>query len=220
MKLHLGCGQKYLKGYLNIDFPLSKHSIQNKSVADKHINLLKLNYPEDSIEEIRLHHVFEHFTRPIACALISIWYLWLKPGGILRIEVPDLYNIAKTIINPFANNYAKTKAIRHLFGSHEASWAIHCGGYTSSSLKRFLEHYGFKIIKLNRNSWKGTHNIELIAEKKQIDFDLKKLEIITKNYLKQFLIDQSESELRLLSVWMNEYKKQIKKSSINNNENY
>lgn len=215
MRLHLGCGQIYLKGYLNIDFPLSKHSVQNKSVADKHADLLKLSYPENSIEEIRLHHVFEHFTRPIACALISTWYLWLKPGGILRIEVPDLYNTARTIINPFANNYAKTKAIRHLFGSHEASWAIHFEGFTSSSLKRFLENYGFKVIKSNKNSWKGTHNIEILAEKKQIGFDSKKPEKITKNYLKQFLIDESESELKLLSIWMDEYKKQVKK--LNNN---
>jgi len=219
MKLHLGCGQRYLKGYLNIDFPLSKHSVQNKSVADKHADILKLCYPENSIEEIRLHHVFEHFPRPIACALLTKWYSWLKPNGILHIEVPDFQKSAKVVLNPFAKTSNKLIVLRHIFGPHEASWAIHCEGYTIQSLSYLLEKYGFKAINKGRNKWKGTHNIEVIAVKKQIGYNSKKLEIITKNYLKQFLVDESESELNLLSVWMNEYKKQIKKLNKNPDEN-
>jgi len=209
MKLHLGCGQIYLKGYLNIDFPLNKHNVQNKSVADKHADILKLSYPENSVEEIRLHHVFEHFTRPIACALITKWYRWLKPNGVLRIEVPDFQRTAKAILNPLNISEKKLKAIRHIFGSHEAKWAIHCEGYTSKSLSILLKMYGFKIIKIDKNSWKGTYNFEITASKFSENLDQKQLENITENYLKQFLIDESESELKLLSVWMNEYKKQI-----------
>lgn len=219
MKLHLGCGQIYLKGYLNIDFPLSKHSIQNKSVADKHADILKLSYPENSIEEIRLHHVFEHFTRPVACALITKWYTWLKPNGILRIEVPDFQRTAKVVLNPFNTDRKKLLAIRHIFGSHEAQWAIHCEGYTPESLSTLLKMYGFKINKINKNSWKGTYNIEVIANKISEKQNKKQFEKITINYLKQFLVDESESELKLLAVWMNEYKKQIKKLNNNPDEN-
>ena len=61
MKLHLGCGQQYFEGYRNIDFPLTQHTVQTKSVADEHADLTSLRYPAGSIDEIRLHHVFEHF---------------------------------------------------------------------------------------------------------------------------------------------------------------
>ncbi|MBU1349519.1 MAG: hypothetical protein ABII99_02395 [Patescibacteria group bacterium] len=89
MKLHLGCGENYLEGYVNIDFPPEFHTIQNKSVADKYANIFELKYKKDSIEEIRLHHVFEHFERAVALALIAGWRSWLKKNGVLRIEVPD-----------------------------------------------------------------------------------------------------------------------------------
>lgn len=210
MKLHLGCGQCHLKGYVNIDFPLSQHSVQSKSVADICVDILSLKYPRESIEEVRLHHVFEHFQRPIACALISEWYLWLKPNGLLRIEVPDFYNTAKVVLNPLAKNGEKTKAIRHLYGSHEAVWAVHCEGYTPKSLSLFLRNYGFKIIKIIKNPWKGIYNFEVFARKSNTELDVANLKQITKNYLKQFLID--ESELRLLFTWMKVYENQIKKT--------
>lgn len=212
MKLHLGCGNIYLKGYINIDFPLSEHTLVKRGLADVYQDILKLKYPANSIDEIRLHHVFEHFTRPIACALISGWYLWLKPGGILHIEVPDFYRTAKVIFNPLAKESQKTKALRHLYGSHEAPWAVHCEGYTPESLSKFLENYGFKITKVRRNSWKGTYNFEIISEKSVTNLNITSLENITKNYLKQFLIDRSKSELHLLSVWMEIYRKQIRKN--------
>jgi len=73
--------------------------------------------------------------RPIACALISAWYFWLKPKGVLHIEVPDLYKTALVVYNPFRSYNKKMVAIRHIFGAHEASWAVHCEGYTIFSMK-------------------------------------------------------------------------------------
>ena len=89
MKLHLGCGQRYLDGYTNIDFPSTEHTVQTVSVADEFHNLFELLYKQKTIDEIRLHHVFEHFDRATACAFMVGWNSWLKIGGNLRIEVPD-----------------------------------------------------------------------------------------------------------------------------------
>jgi len=205
MKLHLGCGEKYLKGYLNIDYSRSKHTVQQKAVADKFADILDLKYPPGSISEIRLHHVFEHFSRVVACMLLTRWYGWLKPGGVLRIEVPDFETMAKIITSPFSFSKQKDKAVRHIFGSQEASWATHFTGYTRPSLKNLVELFGFRVTEIRKNSWRGTHNIELFAVRKERIITPKQFEKIAEKYLSCFLIDNSVTEKRLLKIWMEKY---------------
>lgn len=211
MKLHLGCGQRYLEGYTNIDFPPSEHTVQVASVADEHADLLNLKFPENSVGEIRLHHVFEHFPRYTACALVAAWQSWLSEGGILRIEVPDMLLTGLASINPFASRFRRRVAERHLFGSHEAAWAGHKEGYTSRDLRALLSVFGLRVIKKSRNSWRGTYNIDLTAKKWRL-LTRSACKDASSNYLRGFLLDESEGELRLLDTWMHEYERQIARS--------
>ncbi len=212
MKLHLGCGQKYLDGYLNIDYSNESHSVQKESIADMYGNILELSYIKGSIEEIRLHHVFEHFTRPVACSLIASWHSWLKSGGVLHIEVPDLYRTGLVISNPFSSYRNKKKSIRHLFGSHEAFWAVHCEGYTSQSLKSLLNAFSFNTISIKKNKWEGTYNFEIIAQKGNKKLTFLNYSEIARNYLEKYLISNVESETKLLEVWMLFFNNQLRKS--------
>ena len=212
MKLHLGCGMRYLQGYVNIDFPLPEHSVQEKSVADLHANILELTYPASCIKEVRLHHVFEHFPRPVACALLVGWFSWLKLGGVLHIEIPDFQKTARVMLSPFASFKKKAVAERHLFGSHEAHWAVHCEGYTPELLKKMLENYGFRVIRMKKSVWLGTYNLEMFAEKATNDISKNEFNTITSNYLKKYLLDEGESETRLLNVWLKMYIDQLEKS--------
>src|SRR5712691_2949381 len=131
MKLHLGCGHYYLEGYVNVDYPPADHSVQKTLRADLFRDLTTLSYPRGTVEEIRLHHVFEHFSRPVALALLCRWRDWLAPGGKLRIETPDLKASAWLLVSPFVCYEDKQEVIRHLFGSHEAHWAVHWDGWYS-----------------------------------------------------------------------------------------
>lgn len=212
MKLHLGCGQRYFEGYVNIDFPPSSHTVQNNSVADIKTDLLSIQYGEESIKEVRSHHVFEHFTRPIACALVASWQSWLQPEGLLRIEVPDFVRMAKIILSPFKSIKSKSIAERHIFGSHEAHWAVHCDGYDKKSLPRLLETYGLVIEDTISTHWKGTYNIEVIARKEVKSLKKNDCLNLTKIYLSNYLVDNSNSEVRLLEEWMAIYSSQIIKS--------
>jgi hypothetical protein len=206
MKLHLGCGQRYLEGYVNIDFPASEHTVQIKPVADEFGDITKLRYKAASIEEVRLHHTYEHFIRSVACGLLASWHSWLKDGGTVHIEVPDFTRTAISVLNPLSDEHTKAVGLRHIFGSNEADWAIHYEGWTLPRLKKLLELFGFSVMAIDRNSWHGTFNIEVVAVKKQ-NLSKDELEAKAKTYLSDFILD--ESELPLLEVWVGQYRDQI-----------
>ena len=209
MKLHLGCGQVYLNGYLNIDYPLSKHSVQHESVADKFADITKLCYQRNSIEEVRLHHVFEHFDRATASALILIWRSWMKPGGLLRIEVPDFERTIKVMFSPLTTDKRKLVGFRHIFGSQEASWAVHYHGWSKVTLSALMQKLGFEILSVSKNNWKGTYNIEIVGKKNNLKISKKQAGELCRQWLENFIVDESAGERDMLSHWVKISKNQI-----------
>ena len=82
--LNFGCGKRFSKEWLNIDF----HS-ENKYV--KRVNLLSgFPFPENSFKAVYSSHVLEHFNPTQGKFLIKESLRILKKGGVLRIVVPDL----------------------------------------------------------------------------------------------------------------------------------
>src|SRR3989304_4340451 len=164
LRLHLGCGERYLNGYVNIDYPPAKHTVQKKTVADLFADVITLNLPDNSVDEIRLHHVFEHFDRPIAIALLCRWHLWLKIGGIVHIETPD-FEASMTLMSSSQHSYTqKPSVMRHLFGSHEADWAIHKDGWYREKYEHVLSKLGFDEIHFEFSHWQMTYNIIVKAK--------------------------------------------------------
>ncbi len=83
-KLNFGCGHRYVKGWVNIDF----HS-EHPEV--KRVNLLRrLPFAEGAFDVVYSSHVLEHFAPATAEALLRECHRVLKPGGILRTVLPDL----------------------------------------------------------------------------------------------------------------------------------
>lgn len=210
MKLHLGCGQVYLEGYVNIDFPLSEHTLQEKSVADEFADLYKLNYARKSIEEVRLHHVYEHFPRHIALALLASWHTWLKRGGTIHIEVPDFEESAKLAINPKMPDRDRKVALRHIFGSNEAAWATHYEGWSGDRLAEAFSLFGFRNIKIEKTSYLATRNVIIKAQRGMRELDPIKARKLAEKYLKNFTVNDSEFETTLLNIWLDEFSAQYK----------
>lgn len=211
MKLHLGCGQKYMEGYINIDYPPTEHTVQQTQVADEFHNLFELNYKSDSIEEVRLHHVFEHFERTSACAFMASWNSWLKKDGILHIEVPDFENSFKKNFSLLNREKFEGVGLRHIFGSQEASWAVHYEGYSKKRLGKLFSAFGFDVIFVNQYNYKRTFNIE-VKGKKIFSITQKQAINAAKEYLMDYLVDDSESEKLMLSVWLTNFENQLNKS--------
>lgn len=81
MKLNLGCGKDYRKGYINID--------NNKNFkTDKIFDLNQLPYPfeDDSVDEIIANEILEHLD-DVVKVMREIWRI-CKNNAIIKIKVP------------------------------------------------------------------------------------------------------------------------------------
>lgn len=96
-KVNLGCGNRYAKGWINLDFRSDSADVV------PHNLLCPLPFNDNEVDIIYSSHVLEHFSRDIGKTLIESCYNKLKPNGILRIVVPDLENICREYLSIFDN---------------------------------------------------------------------------------------------------------------------
>lgn len=82
--LHLGCGSKYLPGFINID-----GNFFNK--LDLWLDVRNgLPFPPNSVDSIYSTHMFEHFFADELDQLLRECVRVLKPSGGVRLIVPNL----------------------------------------------------------------------------------------------------------------------------------
>lgn len=148
VRLHLGCGEKYLEGYINIDYPSSEHTVMSVK-ADIYQDIRTLEYSDNSVDEVRSHHLFEHFPRAEALKILFQWRRWLKPGGKLVIETPDFEASVRSYLWA-PTRKRKMEIGRHIFGSNEADWAYHYDFWDKAKFKYVLKKAGFKNIRIKR----------------------------------------------------------------------
>ena len=166
-KLHLGCGEKHLHGYVNVDFPPERHSVMHTH-ADVYADLTEMDLKDGTVAEIRLHHVFEHFGRVTALALLIRWHRWLRVGGKLHIETPDIIGSARTLLSE-APYRTKASVVRHLAGDQTAEWGYHVDHWFPERFERTLEALGFQSIRVQCSNWEREpylSNLEVTAIKK------------------------------------------------------
>lgn len=201
LRLHLGCGENHLEGYINIDYPMIEHTVQQSSGADISADLTTLILDEQSVDEIRSHHVFEHFDRQTALALLCSWHRALKIGGTLIIETPDFEESAKLVLFNKELSYQEKQAImRHIFGSHEAHWAIHCDGWYQEKFDHILSLLGFEQISISHSRYLNLYNITVEAHKKQPQ-EKEVLIQKAKAILTESLV--ANVEVKMYQVWCN-----------------
>lgn len=83
VKLNVGAGGKNIPGYTSID------------IKDG-IDARKLPYADCSVDEVYASHLLEHFDyNEEVPAVLKEWVRVLRPGGMLRISVPDVEKFCK-----------------------------------------------------------------------------------------------------------------------------
>lgn len=155
MKLHLCCGDIYLRGYQNLDvdgtimmdglYP-QKRSLENyyfdrqvghkhQPIIDRRIDITQFQWPFDgeSIEEVVMIQAVEHFEQPMAQKIVDEILRILVPGGKFLVDFPDVEGAVK--------KYAKTDPdflMRFIYCNHKNQWSIHHWGYTRETFPRLL----------------------------------------------------------------------------------
>lgn len=133
IKLNLGCGAVRPAGWINTDSSWNAHlqriPVLGKPVArllgrvsydSGNVQYMNLNQPwkftSGAVDIVYASHLFEHLRLPSADLFLRESYRVLKPGGVIRLVVPDLYQICRKYVNEYES------------GNKEASgyllWAI------------------------------------------------------------------------------------------------
>lgn len=92
-KLHLGCGSKYIPGFVHIDSTHYRHLDYCADVS--HLPMI----PDLSVDLIYACHVLEHFDRSSFPMVLQEWYNKLNSGGVLRLSVPDFESIVDVYLS-------------------------------------------------------------------------------------------------------------------------
>ena len=139
IRLNLGCGDEIFPDYINCDLYGDK--------SDMKFNADTIPFMDNTVDEIRAYHLFEHFTFNTAFKVLKEWMRALKPGGRLVMETPDFLNTCKK----FVESDEQTRII--LYG-HFFAWPdlspgqVHYFLYTETQLRWTLEKEGF--VDVNR----------------------------------------------------------------------
>jgi len=213
LRIHIGCGESTLTHYVNIDFPPSEHTVQTKIGANVFADITQLHFPQQTVDEIRSHHIFEHFDRQVALALLCAWQQWLKPGGLLVIETPDFNASVRLLMVPQYSYEQKQKIMRHIFGSHEAHWAIHCDGWYKEKFEHVLGQLGFNDITFEFTEWNLLHNIIVRAHKKK-SFTREELMAQAKALLRENMVNTTSSEEIMWHTWCTKFDEATKKLTL------
>ena len=129
MKLNLGCGNKPLEGYENIDRKNGQEAYP-------------LNCSDNSVDEIRASHILEHFSHKDVLDILRHWTSKLKTGGVLKVAVPDFGKIAK-----FYLDGEKINTVGYLMGGQTDKDDYHHTIFDKQSLYELLKASGLEDIQ-------------------------------------------------------------------------
>lgn len=150
LKLNLGCGDKILDGYLNVDI-VDERAGKKPDVS---CDITNLEIFESNIaDEILAVHVIEHFWRWEVPNILREWVRVLKPNGKLVLECPNLISACLEVLrdpdNSTSDGPEAQQSMWPLYG--DPRWQdplmVHRWGYTPKSLAKLMHQAGLSNLK-------------------------------------------------------------------------
>jgi SAM-dependent methyltransferase len=150
LKLHLGCADKILPGFVNVDL----RDLPGVDVSG--VDVTKLDrWESGSVDLIYACHVLEHVPRVRTFSTLLEWNRVLRPGGVLRVAVPDWDATVKL--------YRRTgdyeNLLNWIYGGLEYDENRHHRQFNFAGLKTLLIEAGFK--RVHHYDWQQTEHAEI-----------------------------------------------------------
>jgi hypothetical protein len=169
-KLNLGCGDKILPGYINVDVAGSRQGRKPDVLCD----LRKLKpFADNEVDEILSVHVVEHFWRWEIVDVVKEWVRVLKPGGLMVIECPNLLTACQEIMqNPdiaIGPGKEGRRSMWVLYG--DPGWKdplmMHRWAYTPNSLMQLMREAGLVNLRQEPAQFKlkEPRDMRIVGEK-------------------------------------------------------
>jgi len=152
VKVHLGCWHRNIPGFVNVDLCDMAH-IHHKAGIDR----LPM-FADNSVDLIYSSHSLEYFDRVEVSAVLAEWRRVLKPGGILRVAVPDF----ESLIRVYKLSGTLNSILGPLYGRMEIQTEqgpriiYHKTAYDFDSLSSLLMASGFNNVR--RYDWRQTEH--------------------------------------------------------------
>ena len=152
LKLNVGCGDRKMHGFVNID---ARPDLNPDFVAD----VTRIHEHFENADLIYACHVLEHFPlkastfQPVTWKqTLQSWHKTLKPGGVLRVAVPDIEAVCKYYIS--SGNLDILYAF--FYGGQKYDFDFHYHCWSFDTLQRDLMEVGFKTAE--RYDWRDTEH--------------------------------------------------------------
>jgi predicted SAM-dependent methyltransferase len=137
VRLHLGCGAIDARGYVNVDLAPYAHVHHVHAVAP--LEMLA----DDQADLVYGSHILEHLSFAAAADALAEWRRVLKPGGILRLSVPDF--------SIFIGIYRETGRLETvaagIMGGQDYEGNFHQSVYDEARLTALLREAGFREVR-------------------------------------------------------------------------
>src|SRR5215470_5529141 len=170
LKLNLGCGDKILSDYVNVDIVQSRAGFK----PDVQCDLRRLKpFNDASVDEILSVHVVEHFWRWEVRDTLLEWKRVLKGGGKIVLECPNLQSACTTFLeDPIKNSAEDAGGQRTMWVFYgDPQWhdpyMVHRWGYTPESLKALLLECGYVNVRQEPAQYKlrEPRDMRIVGEK-------------------------------------------------------
>ena len=140
VKLHLGCGKRYLSGWTHVDIDGYDHIDARSSIDDL------TAFSDATVSQIYCSHALQYLDRLQARLALKEWYRVLVPDGWLHVAVPDF----SALITIFARSSNLDAILGPLFGrmaiGESQDHIYHKTVWDEQSLRSLLATSGFKNI--------------------------------------------------------------------------
>ena len=87
--LNVGCGLHFHPDWVNVDVVPASSGVIAADVRKG------LPFADENFDAVYCSHVLEHFSQPEAASLLRHMHRVLRPGGVIRIAVPDLETLTR-----------------------------------------------------------------------------------------------------------------------------